>query len=425
MKNHQQAGGAQTCALTTPHDPAAQEAARRRVKRCLKRKARLLGELSQAAAKSRREGQRKSRQILLDRDVAVAAVAEVVQKQWAGPKGEKFNFVDFVAHAEQLDLWKASDELVLMKPILKGDGKHRWVFQLDTLEAARSRLLLDILARTSKLHPRQFIRQGGIPALEAWLQKSLGGLSWVITTDIPRCFDSLLRGSVDDGHPLPGAVRKAGLYDPMDRAVPLVAGPNGKLVLDHHHPSKDHFVALSSDKRGIPQGAAFSSIVSELVIKKVLEAVEASTEGVLAASFGDNLILLLTEASDRALVRKTLMSIVAEHFGQDVLSELSVRYRETVANEAFVFCGRTYRLSNGILRRHSLPHREERYLCRLAMRMSAPMTYERLERAKQSVLGWMNHGPHSNAAMSEAAEYLTDIMSQLASLKEVEPAQST
>lgn len=425
MKSHQQAGGAQTCAPKSPHDPAAQEAARRRVKRCLKRKARLLNELSQATAKSSREGQRKRRQILGDRDVAIAAVAEAVQKHWAGPKGEKFNFVDLIAHAEQLDFWKASDELVLMKPILKGDGEHRWVFQLDTLEAARSRLLLQVLARTTKLHPWQFIRQGGIPALEAWLQKSLGGSSWVITTDVPRCFDSLLRGSVDDGHPLPGAVMKAGLYDPMDRAVPLVAGPNGKLVLDHHHPSKDHFVSLSSDKRGIPQGASLSSLVSELVIKNVLQAVEASSEGVLAASYGDNLIILLSDTSDRAIVRAALTSSVAEHFGQDVLSELNGRYQLYASNKAFSVCGRTYRFADGALHRRTLPEREERYLLKLAMRIGESKTEKQLLRARQSVVAWIGGSTHSHAAKMEAVEHLMEIGSALADLKAKQSPPST
>ena len=114
-----------------------------------------------------------------DQNVIIAAVAEKVHQCWAGKKKETFDFVTFVEHAKKLDLRKPSSETVLLKPILKGNGDYRWVFQLDTLEAARNGLLLQIVTRMTTLHPRQFIRGGGIPALEAWLQNSLDGSSSV------------------------------------------------------------------------------------------------------------------------------------------------------------------------------------------------------------------------------------------------------
>lgn len=277
------------------------------------------------------------------------------------------------------------------------DQKSRWVYKIGFKRQAIARMLHRVARAVVEVHPDQFTYNGGPPSIEPWIKANLADVALVLTTDIPSCFDRVSRKSLDQGSPFSGAVMTSQLYDPMDQAktyVPAKSDPN-KLV-----PSGDVKAAFkSSGKRGNPQGSALAAIATEIVIKKVLQAVQTACPGTRTSAYSDNLLFGLKSEADRSSVVAALKSSFAEHFGEDGLSELLSRLREGPPQEQFRFCGRRFKFHKGKLRTALSEDAGEKHLANLWARIEKISSVVDYKKAVQSHAGWFQQAGTSALAL--------------------------
>lgn len=342
---------------------------------------------------SPRRGRRLMRAVLRSPMTRLAGLA----MQYAA-KGKKPLTTDvalkLVHMSKFLSPWKNTGEVVKhFKPKDQTAEKERWVYDIGFERGALSKVLKCIAAAMTDLHPDQFISAGGGPAFERWYLKVQPDAAVFLTTDIPSCYDRVLRPDI--GSPLPGAVLTSQLYTPMDQAktfVTSLSNPN-KLVLGDDAQS----AFKSSGERGIPQGAALASIQSEIAIAKVLAAIEAACPNARVAAHGDNIIVALKSEADEPSVIHALKSAVTEHFGADTLPELLSRLKNSAGNEPLRFCGRIYRRQKGKLQIIMQDDRIEKWLARFADRIEEIDSKEKFDNARKSMLGFLKSaGIHPN-----------------------------
>lgn len=363
------------------------------------RKRKRLARLEVVRLESLHDAKRLARVVLSDPMVILATFAECLKKRGVkiGGRGGE-SYLQVAEYGLSIDLWKQSDQPAILREQMCRNGKLSWVHSLGLMDATRNKLALEIAERTVAPHPRQFIRNGGIPAFEKWLSANLDQSTAVITTDIPDCFGNIRRSLASAGLLLPEWVSKRAMFDPMDHAIALIPNAKGKLIPAN---TKDHIVAVSSAKRGIPKGAALSAVASEAVLKIVLEAVEASAPGVTAASIGDNLIFLLEDASAVSPVENALTLSVAKCFGMDVIAELTRRNSLSGTNQWFSFCGRSYREKNGELQVRTEEARIDNYMIKFEVTLGDAQTERDFERLESSVRGWTASHRHSSKVLME------------------------
>jgi hypothetical protein len=288
----------------------------------------------------------------------------------------------------------------------KLNGGERRVFSLDPIQAAISRLALSVSRVLVDLEETQFGSNGGLPALQAWLEDELPLAALVITTDIPNCFAETVRGQVDNGLPLPRRVKEETLHHLMDRAVILYRGPLGLEALP------GPVAELSSPKGGSPQGTALASVAVEVLIRNVLRAVAATSPDVRVASYGDNLIILLRCAADEQSVRIALTKAVRENFGDNVIGELNRRTRCSKPTTWFSYCGREYRRFRNKLLVQMPAQRAERFSVTTHARIEEAMAskdVEAFQKIRRSIHGWIAQNHHFPSVIEEAAELLAHI----------------
>jgi hypothetical protein len=314
--------------------------------------------------------------------------------------------IELAVAAAALSPWAGSDEMAVAYQHPKTSGGFRWIHRHKMFQYALELLATDAAAPGVDVFPSQFITKGGITKANAWLQDKLASTALVVTVDIPRCFDTVSRSSLVDNLHLPRWVVKRVLFDPMDKATYLYPGLVGQKV------GPNPIASVGSLVRGIPQGSALSQLASEAVIALVLKAIRDACPGVDFASHGDNLIFLLEDESWKVPVLSALTSAVADHFGGDVLSELTCRINFTSPSKGFWFCRRHYEWKEGSLHVQLPPDWIMAFWTK---------TNTRIERARasklnsdwnsieRSIKGWIRHSPKSDAVIDAGADLLAHV----------------
>lgn len=360
--------------------------------KCRRTTERSLARIRVLRAKSPRSSRRYIRQALSSPALVLPVLVDQVQRALKKKYIKEMpSSAELLAVAAAIDVWATTDERVVMLPKDRLNGKLRWVFSFGIIEQTRSALLAKVAKASWTPLPTQFGTKGGRPALEAWLSELLPQADLVLTTDIPDCFNRIRRTAVEDGLPFPGRVTKAALFSPMDRAKPYLKKPKSNLPeTDAIYNHMVDAVAESPPKGnvGVPQGAALAQVASDMLIKDILIAVVASAPGVHAGASGDNLIFILEDASQLAPLKQALTSEVLTRFSDHVISGLTERIAVTAADKPFRFCGGTYRLSHGKLRRTTSEDRLKNYALRFECKLSQAKTQKDILALKVSLLSW-------------------------------------
>jgi hypothetical protein len=289
-------------------------------------------------AESPRRAKRLSRRYMRSPSARLACLAMAAERKFKSVKKANEMAVALVECLGLVDVWTPAVARAKAIPKEKFGGGLRWIFTFHVLDHARQRLVMDVATALTRHEPTQFMSAGGRNGFEEWLGEEIAQAQVVITTDIPSCFNRVLRDAVADGLPLSGRVMEEVLFRPMDNALYLKRTPGGLTPM-----LKEEVAQVSSPKRGIPQGSAASSVASERVIGRIIRRVEAASPDARIATYGDNLIILLRDPGIEQSVRDALASEAEACFGSDVISELTRRTRTGLATAWFSFAGRDYR----------------------------------------------------------------------------------
>ena len=298
-----------------------------------------------AQAPTPRRARRLSRRYMRSPSARLACLAMAAERRFKSVKKANEVAVSLVECLELVNVWAPAFERAKAFPKEKFGGGLRWVFNFGVLDHARQRLVMDVATALTRHEPTQFMSAGGQRGFEEWLNEEIGQAEVVITTDIPKCFNRVLRDAIADGLPLPGRVREEVLFRPMDKALYLKKTPGGLTPM-----SREEVAQVSSPKRGIPQGSAASSVASERVIGRIIRRVEAVSPDARIATYGDNLIILLRDPGIEQLVLHALTSEVEACFGADAIRELTRRTEIGAATKWFSFSGRDYRRKSQTLK---------------------------------------------------------------------------
>lgn len=313
-----------------------------------------------------------------------------------------------IHRSKHMSAWKNTGEPVKrFQPKNQFSDKERWVYDMGFERSALSKALHRVAEAMTDLHPNQFIGAGGAAAFERWFMKVQSETVAFLTTDVPSCYDRVLRSDI--GSPFPGAVLTSQLYDPMDQAKTFSPSLKVPCLLVPQSDGQSAF--KSSGKRGIPQGAALASIHSEIAIAKVLSAIEAACPNAQVAAYGDNLIVALKNESDKSSVIAALESATAEVFGADTVPELLSRLKISPAKKPLHFCRRTYRSIKGKLYIQMTEQRAEDWLTRFSKRVTEIKTPEDVTNAHRSMLGFVRSASISKISLDayvEAKSILAD-----------------
>lgn len=244
----------------------------------------------------------------------------------------------------RLHCWDNGAQRAFARPKEKRAGNgYRLIHKLPLMLKAADKLAANAADALVRLKGRQFNqKRKGMARMNDWLEAELPEATIVVTVDIPGCFDVVRRKSLEDSLPLPKQVVKAKLFDVMDNAKRLPCIHEGTTLTNTHD------VGTSVAKRGVPQGSALAQLAADTEIDKLLCAIEASSQSVKAAAFGDNIIVLLKVASELGSVEAALASATSKIFGADVSAALVHRIARAKPT-SFYFCRRNYQRVKGKL----------------------------------------------------------------------------
>jgi len=130
------------------------------------------------------------------------------------------------------------------------------------------------------------------------------------------------------------------------------------------------------------------------------------------AGHGDNLIFLLEDATLKGSVVSALTSSVAEHFGDDVLADLTSRISYDTPAHSFSFCRARYRMKGGIFSKSLDPQIVARFSERTILAIGDALSandqaaFDKIER---SIFGWLGQNRDKKMVLNEAAELLAHL----------------
>ena len=407
--------------------PTSDDEAKQLVEDCRRNHDEMVCHLEDAVAERRIRQARNLQRLFLKSDTAkVAGVSYAEARRWRNLSPEaradrklhgppRRTALQIAQVAQGLDMWAYSGEPVFLKPQQKSNGEVRSTFAYGLQEYARQRIAVTAATPFLRLSPRQFQLNGGLNAVWEWLDQNLPNAVRVITTDIPACFCVLDRGHANDDGLLPSAVMRSVLFDPLasvkGESWKPVSGKNGPIYLKGVSSGYSLQESLngpgSGQPRGVPPGAALSSLVAEARLRHILDAVEDVGEGVLAASLADNIIILVSDAELAAASKNALFNAVLAECGEDAAAMLRGR-TETInprkAEISFLKCRVT--MEKGKMRRRMTPGKYEEFLCRLAVQSHFnPMSKERI---KSKIDGWRAAHAYDPNAIHAAIEAFSD-----------------
>lgn len=386
--------------LSAPNEKAAKDLS----KRAHKKRDRMLEAIGPKSAKTLRERKRGIRRVLSDPHCIFATLVDVARKKG----GCKTPVLPLVAMSNQINMWAKCSEPVWLHRKESYSPKERWHCVLGLVEATRNRLLMLVVRQTTKLLPTQFMSMGGLPAFDLWLAEQLPQTKFVFATDIPSYFDLVRRSSVLSGLPHLRPVIERVLFDVKDRGQSVISGLNDNLS-KVYLANTTSFAGASSPGRGIPLGAAGSSVVSELVIKVILQAIANSCPGIHCAAHGDNLIFLIEDEQSIPSLKQALDEQVGKHVGFDVIGELAHRNTVAPSDKPFFFCGSWYQLQDGCLKKWPDELKLGNFAIKIEGQLDDSESIGELETLARSVKGWMIAYGHSAQALITGGELMSQI----------------
>jgi len=289
------------------------------VQLCMGRRGHILGSIHNlaAAGKLHRVGKMVGPYLACG-SVKVALLAKACRRKgadWPAPK--------ILAEARKLSLYKPCEERVIARfEEMQNKPNPRLVACFGPRELARQLMAKDVLQLRARLHPNQFVCQGGMDAIQPWLHQELPKYSYVLTTDFPCFFPTLNRKLVKETVPLPRAVIEQVLFAPLER-MEAQKHPWFGIRITEEDLCFD--VCGVRSGWGIPPGSALSPLAAECALRPILEAVEEKVSGVQVATYADNLIILAKSQGAAEAAKNALISVVEDHFHSRVVNELRSR----------------------------------------------------------------------------------------------------
>lgn len=364
-----------------------------------------------------RQAKRLSRRFFRSETARLAVAADAYEKKVGNLIDADGDAISAVMEAMPLvDPWRPAHKRLHAFPVPKLGEGVRYVYVASFVDHATQLLTKHVTEALVVPEPTQFMSSGGIKALERWLGKELPGAALVITTDIVKCFETVLRAGIEDSLPLPRQVQKAVWFDPKDHALFLTRTPRGLTPIN-----REEVAEVSAVGRGIPQGTAAASAVSEAMIGPILKAIGAISPDVKAASYGDNLIVVLRNAADKAPALEALMSSVQASFGPDVIGPLTSRTKIYAPKDGFSFCGRFYRLSKGKVRAILDEQRRDKWAIKTGVRI---LDFQRSKdpaecvRIQNSIDGWATQNG-GLAGVFRTAHEMMSMLERVVSSKDI------
>jgi hypothetical protein len=191
-----------------------------------------------------------------------------------------------------LNVYSSCDEAAYVRPQQKRNGGYRPVCDFGIANRSRQLLTRRALEPFCNPRPEQYLFNGGRDqAVEATASAIRNGAKYAVRADIRNCF-----GSIDptdprfaDTIPLTARVKEnvlSGLH------LNLICG------VDLHHPghacTRD-YMGDNERRRGLPQGSNVSSLVAEIVLADMLQAVPEFGSSVV---FADDFAILCSERDE-------------------------------------------------------------------------------------------------------------------------------
>jgi len=256
--------------------------------------------------------------------------------------------------AAKLDLFQSCEEPVSCIPISKpGREKVRPVLAYGPEHRTRQYAILGLLRATTTLDQRQYLFSGGLArAVREVIRLIEEGFIYFVELDIKDFYPSVNEKEAIKLLPVPFEVGMLNLTSCHLNIVRRTKTGNKQAhhspsYKDHNSPGKAGAISDLSDSvtpaawQGIPQGAASSSYVTEVLLASVISALPQSI-GVV--SYADNILLLArTEEELRKAVKACGRILNTHPAGQFQPVEQSHGH----VTDGLTFLGHQFRLDNG------------------------------------------------------------------------------
>lgn len=225
-------------------------------------------------------------------DAKLAATAKAFQKIHPGAKLPIAKLAEIAAH---LDPWKGTKEPARVSARPKSSGGHRIVVDFQLENRALQCLVCGALSPWAKrqLHQDQYgLRDGRDAALEAATEALDEGLAWAVTADVKDFYPSINDKKLQKLLPLPEDVTRLVV---ISRYLRLSLGwrPLGVTTANF----------MAQARQGIPQGSAVSSLLAEVVLAPVFNALP---EGACVKNYADNFLILAPSKAEACSIVNTL-----------------------------------------------------------------------------------------------------------------------
>lgn len=308
---------------------------------------------------SRRDQARAARSYLGDEPIRVATLFLSLRKRRVsiGPNS-RWPWSSIVETGRRLNAFDSAHRPLRVAQIERSGGADpRLIFCLSHVDYARHRLAAEVARALFIPHPRQFVCTTGELGLATWLRERLPETQLVLATDFPRFFLSLNRQRLMSVTPMPRRVTEALLCEPFAGTGSAPAktglGVNGRVIAPNNLTratlgwiSVEDWFELSAtcaeglrDGWGIPPGSPLSQVYSQAALHSIILAVENAADGVECGCFADNLIILLRDASAKAVVERALAQAVRDVIRDDCQKELLRRITPSTPSAGFQFIG--------------------------------------------------------------------------------------
>ena len=211
-------------------------------------------------------------------DAKFAATAQAFRKMHPGAKLPKAKLAE---NAAQLNPWKGTKEPARVSARLKSSGGYRTVVDFELENRALQYLVCGALRPWAKrqLHQDQYgLRGGRDAAIKAAAEALDEGLAWAVTADIKDFYPSINGKKLQKLLPLSEEMIRLVM---LSRYLRLSLGwrPLGVTTADF----------MAQARQGIPQGSAASSLLAEVVLAPLFNALP---EGACVINYADNFLIL-------------------------------------------------------------------------------------------------------------------------------------
>lgn len=219
---------------------------------------------------------------------------------------------DALRIAETLNVWRISDEPFALIRKAKRSGGYRTYVNFGLERRTAQLMIANVVRARSNLLSGQWAtkpacNQGGLRNMRAAIAAAIqAGRRFAVVADISSFFDSIDRSQLPSLLKLPRRVIEGHLN----------ASERNERTQTNHIPI-NHFQAALSEillslktrvERGIPQGAAASTQIAEVVLADVLR----EFEGFTVFTYVDDVLILCDTRDDADLIAHTLRSSLCE-----------------------------------------------------------------------------------------------------------------